>query len=787
MVKKNIKLIKPVFNNQLFTLTKILPSYILYILFFIYVFIMLKMYFNDNVGVFSNAFTLFFKNRTGQEIEITNILFGILRVLKYSLLSLFIFAGCSGYGKLMKEKVLKLKISFLTDLCANFGLGIASIILYIVLLSFFKLLILPMIIIFLIIGTIFFFMLFDYPLADFNFRKAMKTDMVLGPGTLLLIVVVLLLLGLVTVIPTSVPETFYDSLVYHLGLPQKWIFNKGIYYDSFSSMASVPLNLEVFYSVGLMLKDSILAKYQNLILAICFLLLLYDLSKRYFGKTTGLLAVLMYLSTSNVGFLIPKTSIEIGLGFFDLLALVFVINWMDSEDTQIKLRSIFAAGIFQGLSLGTKYLSFFTTFALICVISISLFRNKEFKKSYKYLLVFCCTSFLVACPWYIRNLLITGNPVYPMFSNIIGHLKNRFWQRIKGDPVPIKYTFSNLLFFPWKLTLSKISQETFLGPFYILFIPFLFLIKKIYKHKVFSSLFIYFLVHTVLWLFLGRLYVRFFVPGLSVGCLVLIAVFVKSNINLFIKKILVYLIIFISILNLLLLTKLQAVNMNPIECFLGLVSDSQYLSTSRKSYPSAYYKAVEFFNGEANKEDKILLVGETRCTFFNNSTVLTDPLMHHPIIEMAKKSKNEEELLKYFKEDNIKYIFINTLELKRLSANWDMFYWDARDLIVFDKFINKYAKTVYKYCPDMLLDEYISKNKEFWAGYKKNALNSIFVYEVVDSRRKQDEIAYNYLILPKMYNAQRFSKIFSDPIMEKYLSKNYRDLKVQGFFESNDR
>jgi hypothetical protein len=72
--------------------------------------------------------------------------------------------------------------------------------------------------------------------------------------------IVVILACLVNLASALVPETFYDSLTYNVGLSQNWINHHKIFSTKFMHVSFYPLNFTVLYTVGTILKDEVVAK-----------------------------------------------------------------------------------------------------------------------------------------------------------------------------------------------------------------------------------------------------------------------------------------------------------------------------------------------------------------------------------------------------------------------------------------------------------------------------------------------------------------------------------------------
>src|SRR5439155_18167569 len=80
-----------------------------------------------------------------------------------------------------------------------------------------------------------------------------------------------------------------------------------------------------------------------------------------------------------------------------------------TADSRNLARWLVLAGVFSGLALSVKYTAVIIPGALVVVTLLNSPRRSGIRKS----IYLTAVSGLVASPWYLRNLIFQGNPVYP--------------------------------------------------------------------------------------------------------------------------------------------------------------------------------------------------------------------------------------------------------------------------------------------------------------------------------------------------------------------------------------
>ena len=226
--------------------------------------------------------------------------------------------------------------------------------------------------------------------------------------------VVLGLAAAVLIVLAIAPPGDWDSLMYHLQVPQHFLVEGRI---------SVPDdNFHVAY-VGLvhMLYIPLLAVHSSsapAILSVLFALLLglsvFSLAVRYFdGATASLSFVLLWAST---GFLLvaitPRLDVTLALYLF----LAHYALLLALRDPSHRTHFYLAAALL-GLSLGIKYHALAYALALSPLI---LWNARSLAQSRRDMLrlvsLFALISFAAALPWLAKNAILLQAPLYPFFT-----------------------------------------------------------------------------------------------------------------------------------------------------------------------------------------------------------------------------------------------------------------------------------------------------------------------------------------------------------------------------------
>jgi len=243
---------------------------------------------------------------------------------------------------------------------------------------------------------------------------------------MVLFALVLVLFFQSLVIATVLPANAWGALNYHLTFPVAWMksgrievfsFSLGDHADSYS-----PSNIEFFFFLLLApLKSDLLAKVGQLAFWVLGALALYSLARELgMSPKAARFPALFFALTLQVFRQAFTAEVDVA---FAALMITFYYFWLVYE-RKMERRWLVLAAISYGLFLGTKYVAVFYTPWVLLPILISIFRRRGEPNYLKNAVINLCLFFGVAASfggfWYIRNLALTGSPIYPASVKVFG-------------------------------------------------------------------------------------------------------------------------------------------------------------------------------------------------------------------------------------------------------------------------------------------------------------------------------------------------------------------------------
>jgi len=226
----------------------------------------------------------------------------------------------------------------------------------------------------------------------------------------------------------------YDVLEYHFGAPRDYFDAGRIHYLPHNLYGNFPFNVEMLYLLSMILHgDPIAAVYTakllNVGLAGLAIAALW-LAGREVGRGSAIVAALMIASCPFVVYLSGVAYVENGLLTFSGLSVAALLRAGRIEGVPNRpARWVFASGLLAGFACGCKYTAV-TALVLPLAASIpfigvrrtaaaSVARNAPYRRGTLVL------TFLTGClvsfgPWLVKNVIATGNPVFPLAHGLVG-------------------------------------------------------------------------------------------------------------------------------------------------------------------------------------------------------------------------------------------------------------------------------------------------------------------------------------------------------------------------------
>ena len=265
------------------------------------------------------------------------------------------------------------------------------------------------------------------------------------------------------------PPYMSDEVRYHLPYALHFLEQGRIVPDLYLRYPFHTLNVNLLYGAALGVGDDVTPHYIHLLLGCLTGLALYVLAAPRCGRTLAFCAVLLFFVTPSFRLFAPTAMVDLGLAAF----VTATLACLDRARSQPAL--VVCAGLAFGAALGTKYLAL----ALLpLVVAWAAYRTRDSRQIARFALV----AVLAGAPWYIYNLIWTGNPISPFAGEWLGswpwtaddlaaqtrELNQWAGQRSLSDLLSLPY---QLVFEPHRFRVQSVPAPTAFGLMALVLLP----------------------------------------------------------------------------------------------------------------------------------------------------------------------------------------------------------------------------------------------------------------------------------------------------------------------------
>lgn len=210
-----------------------------------------------------------------------------------------------------------------------------------------------------------------------------------------------------------VPPHQYDSLVYHLALPQAYLREGRLFAPPGIVYAHFPQNGEMLFSLALLLGSDILAQMYMWLSMVLSIWWVFSLGRREAPMSAVALASIFIATHSALLLMSSTTYVEPLVMLWITAAALSFERWRRLAPAGGGPRGwLILSAVFTGLALGTKYYAGIgaAAFGLRLLWGFAFDRRKE--RAVDLALFTAIVSALFA-PWLIKNWVCVRNPVFP--------------------------------------------------------------------------------------------------------------------------------------------------------------------------------------------------------------------------------------------------------------------------------------------------------------------------------------------------------------------------------------
>jgi hypothetical protein len=226
----------------------------------------------------------------------------------------------------------------------------------------------------------------------------------------------LITLCILALVGALTPPVARDSLVYHLALPKQYLVSGQWLEVPHNIYSYFPGLTEAIYTLVLGLGS----QYPSLIhfgFGIACLAATYELG-RILGlrKNIILVCILALLATPTFFLEMTWSYVDLATTFFWILTVLAFLRWTEEKKTYWLMM----LGFSMGAAYGCKYTSLilFLVVPLGILVELWFVRTIKVHQIVKSVCMPISIVLLVSSPWWLKNIILTGNPFFPFFWDL---------------------------------------------------------------------------------------------------------------------------------------------------------------------------------------------------------------------------------------------------------------------------------------------------------------------------------------------------------------------------------
>jgi hypothetical protein len=299
----------------------------------------------------------------------------------------------------------------------------------------------------------------------------------------------ILLTALLMLLAALLPPTAWDALMYHLAAPAVDIQQGRVLPDPANFQGYQPELVEMLYLDGFLLRGDGPAALIHLGFGVLSLLVLITLARRITdparGAALALRAAALFLSIPSLVLVLAWPYIDGALVYYELAALCALLCWWNGGGRE-RIDWLLLAGGLLGLGVDVKYTAAFALGALGVLVLWRAWRAERLFAALWQAGLLASVALVVGSPWLLRNLLLTGNPIFPY------HLGHVFPAGPQWDDVRTQHVVEGpgwgeaqswrVLTLPLEVTLygtqGSVEFDATLGPLLLLLLPLGLLVRQ---------------------------------------------------------------------------------------------------------------------------------------------------------------------------------------------------------------------------------------------------------------------------------------------------------------------
>jgi hypothetical protein len=215
--------------------------------------------------------------------------------------------------------------------------------------------------------------------------------------------------GALYLINALAPELEPDAIAYHLGLTSEYV-RLGGFPSRVGFYEMLPQGLEMLFVPAFAFGQHSAARLVHCAFLLASVPLMLRIARRLeLPEGAGLAAAVLYFCAPVIGITGTSAYTDAGEVFFTLATFYALLVWRDTRD----VRYLAPAGITAGFCYAVKFPG-----GLVAMLALAFVVAAERGMHARQLALLAGAALAVAAPWILRDVVMTGNPVAPLFNSL---------------------------------------------------------------------------------------------------------------------------------------------------------------------------------------------------------------------------------------------------------------------------------------------------------------------------------------------------------------------------------
>ncbi len=444
---------------------------------------------------------------------------------------------------------------------------------------------------------------------------------------------------LVPLVYAALPPTFYDSLVYHLGIPNLYLQSGGFV----ATPQFVFANTFIYYEISLIpavFLGDLVPRLFHFLLGTLFVLAVADEAVEHWGVKKKLSLILAIVSLPMTLFLLATCKNDLAGAIFIFLAI-----------KQHRRDNWKLAAVFWGFAVGIKYFNLLPL-ALFVLVAFKPWKKTELKK----LVLTALIVVLAVSPLLVKNYRFTGNPFFPFLNGVFpsDDWDGGRFRLLQDDVGKMAHAPADMLRLPYDLSFFNHGYGGLVGPFFLVFLPFL-ILGPVQEKK------------WLVWALLILAAAPFFTASLRFVYIVfvLLAIFAVRAYEAVAGKLLRTVFCVLIALNFVMGFAMLEKFYQAHSLLGGIYSPEEYREHFFLAYP-----AFAYLNRLSPPGAKILIVGEARNFYLKRPYRLSSALDYCILKKYLGTGRDAAGFVAAIRADGFSYLLVNFSELERLQERY---------------------------------------------------------------------------------------------------------------------